>query len=1285
MKKALLFLAIFSLTRSFAQSVSIGDILCTDGSTVCPEQFASSGKTAMGIVFYVDNSEQRGWAVNLHNDADDTNWVSPEHYGDGYDIPELPNLTYSRDDLFDLNGYQNTAIIRASHDADWYPAAWAVDFDHGWYLPSAGQLRWLIAYVNEVNASIAVANGAPLAHANPNWYWSSTEQDAMHAIVVSEGGSTANYMKWNYYNTSTIGVRSIRDFSIAKRDRHLIGDVVVTEGGQKGIVYYVSPEDDSYWLVALNDLPQPYAWGGNQDIADLQNYENDWYELHGVHCGYDATLQIRTAQASNPNYAASHVNFDDGWHIPSVGQLSKLFAALPHIEEQLIDQGGVSPSGDYYWTSTERNAQEAWTVNFGGNVYQEGAIRKEGKDNLHSVRPVWSLPCEVIPPTPEPSYPDNVIESDCNQPWTGNAWDAQLLASSPQNDIASYAPILAGDIDDNGVVDLVISHYNGNNYRSNTLDVYSGIDLSLQYRFNIQDSIYHSNGPYALGKYPKPDGSLQGAIFVHGYDKKIRSYTIDGTLLNVSDRATSCDGMVSFADFNGDGYPEVYTGSDIFDAATLKWLCSGPASGNKGLSFRGAAVGVVNHHRCYYTMSLASNVLGDERQELICGNTIYDVNIVSRTNPAQNSITVNKTITPPSGFPQDGHVSLADLDLDGECEVLVVRDDTDDHTQGTAYYYAYRPSDGQILFHKTNNCLCEGYPLIGNIDDDPHPEIVFLEKQNYPPMYIYCWRYTTQEGLKTIWSYQHEDTSGQTGITLFDFNQDGIMEIVYRDSQNLRIINGNTSSPHNVFSRRMAAGTGTEYPIVADINGDGCAEIVATGLLDQYSNLPGHGAIHVFGCPGNWSPARPVWNQYMYHVTNVNEDLTIPTSCFNKATIFTAPDGTVRRPFNNFLQQAYYITPEGEPYNPGGSIEVDIVGSGCHDFTFHGITYDESGHYEQLIESTEGCDTLYNIEVDLGQAITHEFWQRKCDSYTWNGSTYTESGNYTQQFVTPEDCDSIVTLHLTIIEVITHEWSAEACDRYTWNGITYTEPGDYEQEFESYEGCDSIVTLHLTFSHSIETETDITACDSFEWAGQELTQSGQYDHLFVTPGGCDSLVHLHLTVKPYPAAVGPITGPTEVNVSTDLILGQYFYSIDSVGFADRYEWEIDGIDWPMDTSGLQCALWVTTPGDAILRVKAWNGCGYTEREILIHAGFFDLDEMDIRVSIYPNPTHDHVSIEAEDIRRVRMYDLQGQCLWENTFDRCDHVDLPLSGLESKLYLIEIQTDHGIARKKLITE
>ena len=52
----------------------------------------------------------------------------------------------------------------------------------------------------------------------------------------------------------------------------------------------------------------------------------------------------------------------------------------------------------------------------------------------------------------------------------------------------------------------------------------------------------------------------------------------------------------------------------------------------------------------------------------------------------------------------------------------------------------------------------------------------------------------------------------------------------------------------------------------------------------------------------------------MYNVTNVNRDLTIPVPLFNNATVFTDPDGIVRRPYNNFLQQATTLDQYGRPF-----------------------------------------------------------------------------------------------------------------------------------------------------------------------------------------------------------------------------------------------------------------------------------------------------------------------------------------------------------------------------------
>ena len=172
-------------------------------------------------------------------------------------------------------------------------------------------------------------------------------------------------------------------------------------------------------------------------------------------------------------------------------------------------------------------------------------------------------------------------------------------------------------------------------------------------------------------------------------------------------------------------------------------------------------------------------------------------------------------------------------------------------------------------------------------------------------------------------------------------------------------------------------------------------------------------------------------------------------------------------------------------------------------------------------------------------------------------------------------------------------------------------------------------------------------------------------------------------MEPYPEAIPEIEGLTEVYVCTDLILGKYYYHIDSVAFATHYEWEIEGADWPVDTTGLYCTLWVITPGVATLRARAWNGCGYTEQEIVIHAGFYDLeDQAAIPIALYPNPSSDKAFIVAEGIKCVKIYDMQGRLIKEFNEGVTDKVELNIQDLPQSLYTIEVLTELGMARLKL---
>lgn len=835
-----------------------------------------------------------------------------------------------------------------------------------------------------------------------------------------------------------------------------------------------------------------------------------------------------------------------------------------------------------------------------------------------------------LPPT-EPTLPDNIMESDCNDNTPITFQGGQMMYSTGKT-INVYSTPLCGDIDDDGIVDIVVPHFTATDedYRvwSNQIDIYSGNGLSLQSTIAIPQEVYLVYHPYGIVRYPLENGDMQGAVFVLCNDGKLRSYSKNGQLLHTADIDPPCDGVPAFADFNNDGYPEVHIGNAIYDAATLKQLCAGPANGNMGLSYRGSPATVYPHH-ANYAISYAYNVSGNENLELVCGNTIYDVHIVSRTNPALNSITTNKTISPPNGYPQDGHVSLADLDLDGEIDVIVTKDPTDDCVNDDTYFYAYKPSTGSILFHFSIFCRSAGFPAICNIDSDPHPEILFVDylRDVYEEK-MHCLRYTTTNGLTHVWDVHHNDPSGLTTMAFFDFNRDEIPEIVYRDAYYLNIING--SNGETLYSYPMRSGTAGEHPIIADVNNDGHAEILAVGLLEGYNGNNGHGSLTMFGNP-NWPAARQVWNQYAYNVTNVNNDLTVPQISFDNSTVFTAPDGTARRPYNNFLQQAYYITPQGEPYNPGGYVEAEHYGEGCETYYFHGITYTESGDYEYLIENPSGCDTLLTLHVHLGDTIHVSQHKSVCTSYTWNGITYDETGIYQQTFTSTQGCDSIVTLYLNVGDLIMTNFAVNTCDSYTWNGTTYNESGLYEQTFTSAQGCDSIVLLDLTLKHT-----------------------------------------------PY---ISQIHGETHIYYKEN---GEFVYSIDPVEGCFGYEWHIDN-DWSITSSpnSPECTLNINQTGYGTLTVRVYTECGYAERSITINH--------DSRpwIVVWPNPNDGNFTIGLYGMKGdaiIEVYNYIGQRLDRFNVDtNMEGVEIPysLEGKAAGIYILAVTYDFNLFTKKVV--
>ena len=121
------------------------------------------------------------------------------------------------------------------------------------------------------------------------------------------------------------------------------------------------------------------------------------------------------------------------------------------------------------------------------------------------------------------------------------------------------------------------------------------------------------------------------------------------------------------------------------------------------------------------------------------------------------------------------------------------------------------------------------------------------------------------------WSAPIGDTSGASGASSFDFDGHGVIDVVYADEKNINIYNGRDGSVK--FTAARPSLTGFDVPVIADVDDDGHAEVVV--VTD--GNVNGSpGVIAYAGVNQNWVGTRHVWNQHSYHVTNVNENGTIP-------------------------------------------------------------------------------------------------------------------------------------------------------------------------------------------------------------------------------------------------------------------------------------------------------------------------------------------------------------------------------------------------------------------------
>jgi hypothetical protein len=154
-----------------------------------------------------------------------------------------------------------------------------------------------------------------------------------------------------------------------------------------------------------------------------------------------------------------------------------------------------------------------------------------------------------------------------------------------------------------------------------------------------------------------------------------------------------------------------------------------------------------------------------------------------------------------------------------------------------------------------------GGVAIGDLDGDGEIELVTTMEADGGKIYA-----LNADGT-LLWSVPALDNS-PLSVSLVDLEGDGIYEVAWNGAnQGLTLFNGLDGSVlFNDGHNGMISQTGSDYPVFADVDLDGYGELVVAA----------HNGVRVFGFDGYWGPARSLWNQHTYHITNINDDLIIP-------------------------------------------------------------------------------------------------------------------------------------------------------------------------------------------------------------------------------------------------------------------------------------------------------------------------------------------------------------------------------------------------------------------------
>ncbi|MCR5424367.1 MAG: T9SS type A sorting domain-containing protein [Bacteroidales bacterium] len=967
----------------------------------------------------------------------------------------------------------------------------------------------------------------------------------------------------------------------AKTQTINIGDVITTQEMVTGVVFAVSGSgaNRKVSIIELSDLggSATYTWmSGNNAVGapnlfptpavadtDLNGFINSAMMRQAIADGATSDIwnAVTTAQKNN------------GWYIPSLGQMRTIYLNRLSINAGLSSAGGNEFAAEEYWTSTLANATTSqWKINMSTGLRQSGpranSLRVRGGYDAYTEDggTTWYLHHRNCP------YGLST-EEDPHQECDSYEWIDHMTYTASYTALDGVRWPAIGSIGECMVWKLLVldlGHSSHSKIPRTECDVYNW----------IPNGAYPGNPIISSGTYTHPSTNADGCPQKDTLVLTINHTSTDDTTVN------ECDTYTWTAWKRNATTPAIQTGSTYTATPspdpTMTWTNSDGCTHTRTLhlTIRQSEHPITNApHVCdtytwtaehgdgntyttpgihtYYNEYTASNGC-PSRAELnltlfqsthiattteICHGNTYTWNRTDGTSADYNAnspsagvvypymngdncpsadtlhLTVWPIITQPLNI--DACISYIWNVYDGYGNL---------HPQGT------KSATGTYNYTTTSSHGCDSNIVLNLTIHQPDADQVFNETA--------CDSYTWPLGDGNGQTY----ITTTTGATHPHYNQYGCLST---NTLNITVhySTHNTTSAveceENGYTWTTGDGntyntTGTyQYPYT---NGDGCSSV---DTLHLAINPTKYGTYTVSACDSyTWSAG----NGNTYSVNNTTDTYTYPAPSSGCDSIVT---------LNLTINHANASSDAEFRCSPYNWTVANYDGSGSHTVA----TITANGNYQATVQNHKGCDSVITMNFTVGQSSDSTINIRACGNYTWTVADYNGSNPTTRSFGASTstsivkrnylNCDSTITLNLTINNHTASTFTHSACTGYQWRYCNYNDPqsersrsytnSNYDDSVHvrNAAGCDSIILLNLTIYPHINGDTHVVNCGPYEWHVHDANGTDHLVGLYPVSGtwakpaqvsltdrhGCDSSVTLYLTI------VDPHTYGTHVDTA----------------------------------------------------------------------------------------------------------------------------------------------------------